>query len=154
MIGPSGHLTSDDLTSEDRLFWTSGFNHPMTRWSDHPMVRTRCPSERPFLGEAEAGQGYAIGRFGDLHLHDRCVGRGDLSGPQYRVLREYFAIHLGDKMILAGCILAPDLSEFDALHGHEFSFSSQSTYPAANPSIAPQLPLGTGGWPKAAALLP
>ena len=78
-------------------------------------------------------------RFRDLHLHDGRVGRGDLGGPQYRVLREHFAVHLGDKVILAGCVLAPDLSEFDALHCHKFSFSSQSTHPAANPSIAAEL---------------
>ena len=78
------------------------------------------PSERPFLREAEAGQGYAIRRFRDLHLHDGRVGRGDLGGPQHRVLRENFAVYLGDKVILASYILAPDLSEFDALHGHKF----------------------------------
>ena len=77
-------------------------------------------SECPFLREAEARQRNAIRRFGDLHLHDGRVGRGDLGGPQYRVLREYFAVHLGDKVILAGCVLAPDLSEFDALHCHKF----------------------------------
>jgi len=38
-------------------------------------------------------------------------------------------------MILAGCILAPDLSEFDALHSHKFFPCSQSTHPAANPSM-------------------
>ena len=80
----------------------------------------RCPSEGPFLREAEAGQGYAIRRFGDLHFHDGRVGRGDFGGPQYRVLRENFAVYLGDKVILAGYILAPDLSEFDALHSHKF----------------------------------
>ena len=77
-------------------------------------------SERPFLREAEAGQGYAFRRSGDLHFHNRRAGRGDLGGPQYRVLREHFAVYLGDKVILAGCVLAPDLSEFDALHGHNF----------------------------------
>jgi hypothetical protein len=35
-------------------------------------------------------------------------------------LRENFAVHLGDQVILAGCILAPDLTEFDALHCHKF----------------------------------
>jgi hypothetical protein len=35
-------------------------------------------------------------------------------------LRENFAVNLSDKVILAGYILAPDLSEFDALHGHKF----------------------------------
>jgi hypothetical protein len=85
-----------------------------------PERRRQQASERPFLGEAEAGQGYAIRRFGDLHLHDRRVRRGHFGWPQYRVLRENFAVYLGDKMILAGYILAPDLSEFDALHGHEF----------------------------------
>jgi hypothetical protein len=110
---------------------------------------TRSPSECPFLSKAEAGQGYAIGRFCDLHLHYGSVGSGDLSGPQHRVLREYFAVYLGDKVILAGCVLAPDLPEFDALHGHWFcpwfsELSSQSTHAATNPSIAAELLLGDG----------
>ncbi len=77
-------------------------------------------SERPFLREAEDGQGYALGRFGDLHLHNGRAGRGDFGGPQHRVLRENFAVHFGDKVILASCILAPDLSELDVLYGHKF----------------------------------
>jgi hypothetical protein len=85
---------------------------------------TRSPSERPFLGEAEAGQGYAIGQFRDLYFHDGRVGRGNLGGPQHRVLRENFAVHFGDEVILASCVVAPDLSEFDALNGHKISFSS------------------------------
>jgi hypothetical protein len=75
-------------------------------------------SECPFLGEAEAGQGYAVARFGDLHLHHGRIGRVDLGGPQHRVLREYFAVYLGDQVILAGGIVAPHLSEFDTLHSH------------------------------------
>ena len=77
-------------------------------------------SKRPFLREAEAGQRDATIRFGDLHFHDGRIGRGDFGGPQYRVLREHFAVNLGDKVILAGGILAPDLSEFDVLHCHKF----------------------------------
>src|ERR1019366_7007823 len=87
----------------------------MTRWSDPPIH-----SEHPFLREVEAGQRYTLLRLGDLRLCDGRIGRGDLGGPQHRVLRENFAVHLGDKVILAGCILAPDLSEFDALHCHKF----------------------------------
>ena len=84
----------------------------MTRSPDGPIL------ERAFLREAEAGQGYAICRLGDLHLYHRRIGRSDLGGTQHRILREYFAIDLRDKVVLSGCILAPDLSEFDALHGH------------------------------------
>jgi hypothetical protein len=64
-----------------------------------------------------------------------------ISAGQHGILRENFAVHLGDQMILASCVMAPDLSEFDALNGHKISFSSQSTHPAAKPSIAAELPL-------------
>ena len=47
-------------------------------------------------------------------------GRSDFGGPKHRILREHFAIYLGDEMILARCILAPDLSELNALYGHRF----------------------------------
>ena len=77
-------------------------------------------SECPFLGEAEAGQGYALRGFCYLHFHHRRVGRGDLGGTEHGVLRENFAVNLGDKMILAGCVLAPDLSELNVLYGHKF----------------------------------
>jgi len=33
-------------------------------------------------------------------------------------LRKYLAVDLGDEVILSGDVLAPDLPEFDALHGH------------------------------------
>ena len=90
------------------------------KWDDKQNKERRSPhaSERPFLREAEAGQGYAIGGFCYLHFHHRRVGRGDLGGTEHGVLREHFAVNLGDKMILAGCILAPDLSELNILYGH------------------------------------
>ena len=96
-------------------------------------------SERPFLREAEAGQRDSFGGFCDLHLHHRRVRRRDFGRSQHRVLREHFAVHLGDKVILAGCILAPDLSEFNRLYGHSFSLGSQTTHRVANPSIAGEL---------------
>src|ERR1700730_11154943 len=114
-----------------------------------------CPSEGPFLREPQPGQGYAIRRFGDLHLHDGRVGRGDFSGPQYRVLRENFAVYLGDKVILAGYILTPDLSAFNAPPGHKFyPLVLKSTHPAATPSIAAEFLEVMGGCRKPAALLP
>jgi len=58
-------------------------------------------SECAFLREAEAGQGYALGGFGDFHLYDWGVGRGDCGRAQDCVLGENFAVHFGDKMILA-----------------------------------------------------
>ena len=67
--------------------------------------------ERPFLRKAEAGQGHAFGRLGDFYFHHRRIRRRDFGGPQHRILREHFAVHLGDEMILAGCVLTPDLSE-------------------------------------------
>ena len=106
-----------------------GERHDTPAWIIH-----RHDSERPFLGETEARQGKSIRRLGDLHLHSGRVRRGDLGRPQYRVLRENFAIYLGDEVILAGCILAPDLSEFDALHGHKFFPSSQTTFSEYSPS--------------------
>src|SRR5208282_910411 len=78
-------------------------------------------SERPFLGEAEAGQGHAVRRFGDLHLYHWRVRRGDLGGPQHGVLRENFAVNLRDEVILAGRVLTPDLPKLDIFHGHDFS---------------------------------
>jgi hypothetical protein len=111
-------------------------------------------SERPFLGEAEAGQGYAIRRFDDLYLHDRRVGRGDLGGPQYRVLRENFAVYLGDEVILAGCVLAPDLSEFDALHGHKFFRHFSEYSPGRQPVNRSGVIFGDGGHRKPEVLLP
>ena len=75
----------------------------------------------PFLREAETRQGYAVGRFRDLHFHHRRIRRGDFGGAEHCVLREHFAVDLGDEMILAGCILTPDLSELNAFHGHVLS---------------------------------
>jgi hypothetical protein len=57
-------------------------------------------------------------------------------------------------VIMAGCILAPDLSEFDALHGHTYSLTSQITHSTAKPSIAAKLPSVAGDCHKPLALLP
>jgi hypothetical protein len=74
--------------------------------------------KRPFLGEAEAGQGHAVGRFRDFHFYDGRIGGGDFGGAQDCVLRKHFAVDLGDEVVLASCVLTPDLSEFDVFHGH------------------------------------
>jgi hypothetical protein len=78
------------------------------------------PSERPFLRKAETWQSNSVGRFRDLHLHGWRVGRSHLGRTQDRKLCEHFAVNLGDKVILAGRVLAPHLPEFDALHGQRF----------------------------------
>lgn len=73
-----------------------------------------------FLREAEAWQCHTVCQLCDLNFDDGGVRRSNLRGPQYRVLREDFAINLGDEMILAGCVVPPDLSEFDSFYGHGF----------------------------------
>jgi hypothetical protein len=75
-------------------------------------------SKRPILRETETGQAHAIRRLGNLYLDYGRVGRGNFGRAQHCVLRKYFAVNFGDKMVTAGFILAPHLPEFDALHGH------------------------------------
>jgi len=85
-----------------------------------PMARPASNSECAFLREAEAGQGHTFSRFRNLHLHNGRVGRRDFGGPQHGVLRENFAVNFGDQVILAGCVMTPDLPELNAFHGHRF----------------------------------
>jgi hypothetical protein len=59
-------------------------------------------------------------------------------------------------VVLAGCVLAPDLSEFDALHGHKFflwvaSFSEYS--PGRQPVNRSGVTFDNAVCRKAAALL-
>ena len=57
-------------------------------------------------------------------------------------------------MILAGYILTPDLSEFNALHGHEFYPLFSEYSPRRQPVNRSGVTLGDGWLRKPAALLP
>jgi hypothetical protein len=75
-------------------------------------------SKRTILRETEPRQAHAIRRLGDLYLHYRRVGRSNFRRTQHCVLRKYFAVNFGDKMVTSSVILPPHLSELDTLHGH------------------------------------
>src|SRR5579862_2883146 len=88
-----------------------GFLHPPgpNRWRD---------SECAFLGKSVSGQRGATGVFGHFHPDGWHIWRGQTRRPQHRILSEHFAVHLGDKIILAIRIVPPDLPELNGLHRH------------------------------------
>jgi hypothetical protein len=57
-------------------------------------------------------------------------------------------------VILAGCVLAPDLSEFDALHGHKFFRHFSEYSPGRQPVNRSGVIFGDGGHRKPEVLLP
>src|ERR1035438_1187018 len=75
-------------------------------------------SEGPFLRKTEPRQRDAALRFRTLPFNRRRVRRRNLGWPQHGILRENFAVHFRYEVILAGYVLPPDLSKFDALHSH------------------------------------
>jgi hypothetical protein len=70
------------------------------------------------LREGEAGERGAGGGPGDFHLDGGRVGCSHFRRTEGGVLAEDFVVDLGDEVVLAGCILAPDLSELNGFHGH------------------------------------
>src|SRR3984885_4928409 len=82
------------------------------------MAMPSSPLERTVLGKGVAGQSRALKSFGNFDADCGRVRRGDPSRPQHGVLREYFAVHLGDQIILAIGIAAPHLPELNRIYGH------------------------------------
>jgi len=54
----------------------------------------------------------------DLHAHGGGIGSGDSGGAEHGKLAEDFVVNLGDQVILAISVTAPDLSELDGIDGH------------------------------------
>src|ERR1700733_4529881 len=82
------------------------------------MAMPSSPLERTVLGKGVAGQSRALKSFGNFDADCGRVRCGNPSRPQHRILREYFAIHLGDQIILAIGVAAPHLPELDRTYGH------------------------------------
>jgi endonuclease III len=74
--------------------------------------------ERAFLSERVSGEGCALRSLRDFHSYSGCIGCGDSGRPQHGKLSEQFAVYLGDEIILAVGIVAPDLPELDGAYGH------------------------------------
>jgi len=79
----------------------------------------RWLSERAFLGEGIPRQGCTLRAFGDFYANRGSVGSGDPRWTQHGILREHFVVHLGDEIILAVSVAAPDLSELYGINRHE-----------------------------------
>ena len=89
----------------------------------------------PFLSKTEARERDAIVRFDDLDFHARNIRRIHSGQAQDRILCKHFGVHLGDEVVLAALVLAPDLPEFDVLDGH--NVSCDSDYSPANGESIP-----------------
>src|SRR5260370_38135109 len=78
----------------------------------------RSRLERAFLGKGIAGQGRAFRTFRDFDAHGRSIGRGDACRTKHGELAEDFVVNLGDQIILAIGVTAPDLPELNGTYGH------------------------------------
>src|ERR1700733_13532846 len=104
------------------------------RSTDGPMIRSP-DLKGAFLSKTEARQRHSIGRLGDFDFHAGNIWRIHPSLAQHGILCKHFGVHLGDEVVLAAFILAPDLPEFDVLDGH--NVSCDSDYSPANGESIP-----------------
>src|ERR1022692_468848 len=75
--------------------------------------------ERAILGKGVAGERCTFGAFDHLDAYCRRVRGGDACRAQHRVLAEHFVVDLGDQIVLAIGVAAPDLPELDGTYGHD-----------------------------------
>lgn len=76
--------------------------------------------EGTILREGIAGQPGALGRLCDFDANRRRIRSCYARRTQHRELAEYFAVYLGDQVILAIGVAAPDLPELNRTYGHKF----------------------------------
>src|SRR5580693_4076358 len=74
--------------------------------------------ERSVLRESVAGQPRALRALGHFDAHGRCIWRSDTRRPQHGILTEHFVVNLGDQIVLAISVAAPDLPELDRTYCH------------------------------------
>jgi len=74
--------------------------------------------ERAFLGKRVSRKRGSVGGLRDFDANCGSVRSSHQSGAQYGELREDFAVELGNEVILAVVVVAPDLSELDGLYCH------------------------------------
>jgi hypothetical protein len=61
---------------------------------------------------------YPTRALGHLDAHGWGIRRGNPRRPKHGILRKYFAVHLGDQIVLAVGVAAPDLPELDGIYRH------------------------------------
>jgi hypothetical protein len=75
--------------------------------------------ERPVLGESVTRERRALRSLGYLDAHGWCIGSGNARRSQHGILRKYFVVDLGNQVILAIGVAAPDLPELDGTNRHD-----------------------------------
>jgi len=85
--------------------------------------------ERTFLGKGIARQRRALRTFRHLDADGWSVRSGDPRRTQHGILREHFAVHLGDQIIQAIGVVAPDLPKLDGTYGHKNFFEENGSTP-------------------------
>src|SRR5580704_8214790 len=85
-----------------------------------PAIECKATSlERAFLSEGETGERGPFSGLRDFDFHGGRVGCGHLGGAQHRELGEDLAVYLGDEIVLAARVLAPDLAELNGFDCHD-----------------------------------
>src|SRR5579872_5351088 len=74
--------------------------------------------KRAVLGKCEAGQCRTCGSFGNFHPDRWRIGSIHLCRAKHRILSKHFVVELGNQIILAIFVFAPDLPKLDGLNCH------------------------------------
>ena len=82
------------------------------------ITRVARELERAFLGKRVARKRSSVSRLRDLDANCGSIRSSQQSGAEHGELREDFAVDLGNEVVLAVLVVAPDLSELDRLYRH------------------------------------
>src|SRR5579872_2362422 len=74
--------------------------------------------KRAVLCKCEAGQCRTCGSFGNFHPDRWRIGSIHLCRAKHRILSKHFVVELGNQIILAIFVFAPDLPKLDGLNCH------------------------------------